>query len=90
MIYRIGPYDAIKLVVKEDGCYSLLVFDKSVGEGSVDHDSPLLASSSILQALNKLSNQSWIVCPGIKDYSLGNNSLGNNNHDINYDPGQRM
>ena len=57
--HQIGPYDAMKLVVKEDGCYILLVFDQSIEEGTVQTP---LSSSSILQALNKLAEQTWIFC----------------------------
>ena len=75
--HKIGPYDAMKLVVKEDGCYVLLVCDESVEESTVQTP---LSSSSILQALNKLADQTWIVCPGVNSYSVYKASIG---YDLN-------
>ena len=71
--HKIGPYDAMKLVVKEDGCYMLLVCDESVEESTVQTPP---SSIFILQALNKLADQIWIVCHSVNSYSVFKASIG--------------
>ena len=55
---KIGPYDAIKLVVKGDGTFSLLVYDQTLEEGCVKGP---LSSSSIVPVLDKLANHRWLL-----------------------------
>ena len=70
---KIGPYDAMKVVVKEDGAFSLLVLDKALEEGIVEHP---LSSSQIVPVLNTLADQSKVVCRGIQNYSAFKASIG--------------
>ncbi len=56
----------MKLVVKEDGSFSLLVYDKTMEEGIVEV--PLSVSSRIVPVLNILADPSKIVCKGVQDY----------------------
>ena len=53
-----GPYDAVQLVVDEDGVYKLLVYDKLLEENTVQAPFP---SSSIIVSLDKLTNRTWTV-----------------------------
>ena len=71
--HKIGPYDSIKIVVKEDSTFSLLVYDKTMEEGRVK---ALLTSSHIVPGLNKLANPCMVVCSGMQDYSLFKASIG--------------
>ena len=70
---KIGPYDSIKLVVKEDGTFSLLVYDKTIEEGSVEGP---LSSSHIVPVLDKLADPYMAVCSGVQDYSVFKASIG--------------
>ena len=63
---KIRPYDAIKLVVKGDGTFSLLVYDQMLEEGCVKGP---LSSSSIVPVLDKLANPQMVVSIGIQSYS---------------------
>ena len=49
-----GPYDAVWLVVEEDGCYKLLVYDKLLEENIVQAP---FSSSSVIGVLDKLANR---------------------------------
>ncbi len=72
---KIGPYDCIKLVVKEDGTLSFSVYDKIIEEGRVK--APLvLSSGSILSVLGKLAEPCMVVCTGIQNYSILKASIG--------------
>ena len=68
-----GPHDSIKLVVQEDGKYKLSSLDKCLEEGTAKLP---LAGSDLLQAIERLCNEKWIVCPGIKPYSTYKESIG--------------
>ena len=69
----VGPYDALRLVVDEDGVYKLLVYDKVLEENTVQAP---FSSSSIIASLDKLANPSLSVCPGIKGHSIYKTSIG--------------
>lgn len=71
---RIGPYDSLKVVVKENGSFSLLVHDKVMEEGVVE--STLLPSSSIIKVLDKLADPNIVVCSGIQEYSTFKGRIG--------------
>ena len=68
-----GPYDAVRLVVEEDGSYKLLVYDKLLEENTVQAP---FSSSSVIVPLDRLANRTWTVCPGIKGYSAYKTSIG--------------
>ena len=70
---KIGPYDAIKLVVKCDGTFSLLVYDQTLKEGCVKGP---LSSNSIVPVLDKLANPQMVVSIGIQSYSEFKASIG--------------
>ena len=70
---RIGPYDSLKVVVKENCSFSLLVHNK-VMEGVVE--STLLPSSSIIKVLDKLADPNIVVCSGIQEYSTFKGRIG--------------
>ena len=70
---KIGPYDAIKLMVKGDGTFSLLVYDQMLKEGCVKGP---LSSSSIVPVLDKLANPQIVVSIGIQSYSEFKASIG--------------
>lgn len=71
----VGPYDVVRLVVTEDGSYRLLAYDNLLEENVVT--TPVKASC-IVTTLNKLMDRSWVVCPGIKGYSVYKDSIGYN------------
>ena len=69
---KTGPYDAIKVLVKEDGCFPLLVYDKVMSEGTVEEP---FSSSSLVPALNVLADCSQVICKGIQEYSIFQRSI---------------
>ena len=69
----IGPYDAVRLVVNEDGCYRLLAHDSLLEDSTI---STPFHTSSVVDILNKLSDCTWVVCLGIKGYSVYHTSIG--------------
>ena len=71
---RIGPYDSLKVVVKENGSFSLLVHDKVMEERVVE--STLLPSISIIKVLDKLADPNIVVCSGIQEYSTFKGRIG--------------
>lgn len=75
---KLGPYDAIKLVIQEDGNCQLYVYDHILEEGSITfaNDRSVLSSTFLSGLLNKLADQSWTVCPGIPEYSAFQVSIG--------------
>lgn len=70
---ELGPYDALKVVVREDCMYKLIAYDKVVEENAATIP---LASSSIIQSLEKLANTALVACPGIEQYSTYKLSIG--------------
>ena len=69
----IGPYDAVRLVVNEDGCYRLLAHDSLLEDSTI---STPFHTSSVVDILNKLADCAWVVCLGIKGYSVYHTSIG--------------
>ena len=70
----VGPYDSLRLVVEEGGEFRLLSHDKSLVEGVVTL--PIVPTSNFHEAVEKLANEKWAVCPGVKDYSTYKSSIG--------------
>ena len=70
---KIGPYDAIKLVVKGDGTFSLFVYDQMLKEECVKGP---LSSNCIVPVLDKLANPQMVVSIGIQSYSEFKASIG--------------
>ena len=70
---KIGPYDSVKLVVKEDGTFCLLACDTTIEEGRVEGP---LASSHIVPLLDKMADPHIAICSGIQDYSVYKASIG--------------
>ena len=68
-----GPHDSIKVVVEEDGKYKLSSLDKCLEEGLAKLP---FAGSDLSQAIERLCDEKWIVCPGIKPYSTYKSSIG--------------
>lgn len=66
---KIGPYDAIKVIVKEDGRFSLQAYDKVIEEGNVEQ--PFASSYAFMSVLQRMANPLQVihVCKGIHDYS---------------------
>ena len=71
---RIWPYDSLKVVVKENGSFSLLVHNKVMEEGVVE--STLLPSSSIIKVLDKIADPNIVVCSSIQEYSTFKGRIG--------------
>ena len=67
---KIGPYDSVRLLVKEDGNFCLLLYDKTIGMGRIE------APCDIVEVLNKLANPHMVVCRGIQDYTVYKESIG--------------
>ena len=68
----VGPHDALRLLVREDGNYRCLLYEKTLEEGTVQ---PPITSSSI-PILDKLGDVQWTICPGVKAYSSFKASIG--------------
>ena len=71
---QLGPYDALRLIVGEDGSYKLLSHGRALEESVV---TPPFNASCILQTLSQLEpDEPWVVCPGIRGYSAYRESIG--------------
>ena len=70
---RVGPYDSVKLVVKEDGSFSFIGCDTIIEEGRIEGP---LASSQIIPLLDKMIDPHVAVCSGIQNYSVYHCSIG--------------
>lgn len=69
----VGPHDAVRLVVCENGKYKFMVYEHLLKEGTVE----VSGTNSELEALLKEMNDScWGVCRGIADYSQYQSSIG--------------
>ena len=69
-----GPYDAVRLVVEEDGGYKFLIYDKLLEENTVQAPFP---ASSIILSLDKMADHTLNACPGIKGYTTYKTTIGN-------------
>ena len=69
----VGPHDARRLAVGETGEYRLSSYDKSLEEGQLV--SPV-EGSDLPKVMEKLIDQKWVVCPGVKTYSSYKASIG--------------
>ena len=69
----VGPHDALRLVVSETGEYRLSSYDRSLQEGQLV--SPI-EWSDLPKVMEKLIDQKWVVCPGVKTYSSFKASIG--------------
>jgi hypothetical protein len=65
----IGPHDAVRLVVNSNGKYKLYVYEKMLEDGEVD-------CRRIDDVLSRMNESSWIVCPGVHDYSSYKGTIG--------------
>ena len=84
---KLGPYDAVKLVLEDDGKYRLYVYDNVVEEGMIaDRSCHRVVQTSkllLMELMNKLADhQLWIACPGIAEYSNFQDSIGYNHKDV--------
>ena len=70
---QLGPYDAFRLIINDDGSYKLLGFGKALEENAII---PPINASCILQTLSQLVDESLVACPGIKGYSAFKESIG--------------
>lgn len=68
----IGPYDEIKLNVREDGSYKLRVYNNVLEENRIT----LPFEDSCAVPLQKLADKSWLVCPGVQRYSDYKDRIG--------------
>lgn len=68
-----GPFDALKVVVDEDGSYKLVAYGKTIENNVIDLP---ISTSFILTTLDQLCDDSWIACPGIEGYSKYKQSIG--------------
>ena len=59
------------MVVEDTGRYKCLVYDHTVQEGSYDNQ-----CISLTNLLERMNNRHWVVCPGIKDYSMYKTTIG--------------
>ena len=66
---HIGPHDALRLFIDVSGNHKVLVYNKSVEEGTV-------SSTDVSPILEKLNNQEWIVCRGVQQYGMYKASIG--------------
>ena len=66
----IGPHDAVRLVVNYNGKCKLLVYEKVLEDGEVDCQRIDYVLSS------RMNESSWIVCPGVHDYSSYKGTIG--------------
>ena len=69
----VGPHDALRLVVGEAGEYRLTSYDRCLEDGQLA--SPIVGSD-LPKVMEKLADQKWVVCPGVKDYSSYKASIG--------------
>ena len=67
------PHNALRLVVGETGEYSLSSYDRNLEEGQLV--SPI-KGSVLPKVIEKLIDQKWVVCPGVKTYSSFKASIG--------------
>uniref|UniRef100_A0A1X7UN32 Uncharacterized protein n=1 Tax=Amphimedon queenslandica TaxID=400682 RepID=A0A1X7UN32_AMPQE len=67
---QLGPYDVLRLIISEDGCYKLICYGKPFAEGAV---SVPYEESPITELLHQLLNE---TCPGINGYSAFKLSIG--------------
>ena len=58
----IGPYDAVRVVVREDSSYRLVVNETPV---EINTFVMPVESSCIVSPLSRVADHSWVVCPGI-------------------------
>ena len=70
-----GPYDALRLTVRDDATFKLLCYEKTLEEGVL---SIPVSCCSVIGSINKLADISWEVCPGIGSYSTYSGSIGYN------------
>ncbi len=70
---QLGPYDALRFVVSEDGSYKLVSYGRALKEDVII---PPFNATCILQILGQLVDESWIACPGIRGYSAFKQSIG--------------
>ena len=71
---QLGPYDALRSIVSEDGSYKLLSHGRALEESVV---TPPFNASCILQTLSQLEpDEPWVVCPGIRGYSAYRENIG--------------
>ena len=68
----VGPHDAVRLLVEENGHYRLLLYEKTEAEGTVQ---PPFTLSSI-PVLHQLDDAQWVICPGVKLYSSFQATIG--------------
>ena len=68
----VGPHDALWLLVREDGKYRCLLYEKTLEKSTVQ---PPITSSSI-PILDKFGDVQWTICPGVKAYSSFKASIG--------------
>ena len=60
----VGPHDSLRVVVREDGGFTLSSYDKNLEEGMVTL--PIVLTGDFRKAVEKLATEKWVVCPGVK------------------------
>ena len=68
----VGPHDALRLV-GEAGEYRLTSYDRCLKDGQLVLP---IVGNDLLKVMEKLADQKWVVCPGVKDYSYYKASIG--------------
>ena len=73
----IGPHDGMQLIVCDDGKYKFMVYEYLLKEGTVGTS---MKHSEVVSLLAQMNDSSWVVCPGIAEYSQYRSAIG---YDIN-------
>lgn len=74
----IGPHDGVRLIMCEDGKFKFMVYEYVLKEGAIGTS---MRCSEIVPLLAQMTDSSWVVCPGIADYSQYRSAI---RYDINW------
>ena len=70
---HVGPHDAIRLIMSEDGKYKFMVYEHLLKDGTMQMS---LTNSELQAVLEEMNDSCWSVCCGIADYSQYRSSIG--------------
>jgi hypothetical protein len=70
---RVGPHDAIRLIMCEDGKYKVMAYEHLLKEGTMQIS---LTNPELQAVLEEMNDSRWNVCRGVADYSQYRSSIG--------------
>ena len=70
---RMGPFDAVRLVVYGEGCFKLYVYDKVIEEGASLEPIDSTVEGTVLFQMN---DDNMACCPGVSEYSEYLSTIG--------------